>query len=247
MSLIESLAQPYEITLPPQSVDFICRQATYFQDDITIEVEHRLARSIVIESQKLLLRDCVITKPDIQVGSTAIKSYLNCTDDTAMQVMLAEAAQVPVLAAWNGGHASTVLPANGYHWRLDGSTTPEIKNSEFPNPHTDTKKISEINHTFEDMAGHDGAYIFYNKGVGWDHVLFKGPDIREASPLNVEDAYVSGRILDASVIVRPPLAYKMLRAIDVLATLREHRNQRSVEDMYGAARNQLSNLVPRLR
>ncbi len=245
----KSYLKPQEIILPASSTERLESVIEICHDELPLAVEHRLITEIVKESNCLIQKEDVISKPDIQIGSFVLSSYFNCTDTARVQLSLCNSINLEALALFSGGHASVVVPSKidkGY-WHLGGDITPTIKSSERLDSTSNEDKIKKIKEALNEVDENTGAYVYRDwESKQWSINTIPNNDIRGSSPIVKKRAGNVPYMFSAAVIVRPPLAHSMLHAIDVLDELRKGSRNEIINEEYNYAKSLLKHLVPRL-
>jgi hypothetical protein len=186
-------------------------------------------------------------KPAITIGQIDAKSGVNCSDFTGAMLQLSEQVGVRTLAMYNGWHANIVAPANSTScWEVEDHTAPKLRyvSTEVPG----NAWPSEVT----PPASNDDSYraILY--------VARQPRKLLEAHFLNGDDlsAETSSIVCDAPyelstqnfIVVKPSLAFPMLRAMDILRTMR-HRTELNPElrPFQDEVTERFKHLIPRLK
>jgi hypothetical protein len=143
-------------------------------------------------------------------------------------------------AHFDGSHASVTAPDSvGGYWKLDRASAKLHAG-------LNLGRFNATNDAAANMGPHNGAMIWRTLKDGeesWHNAYFDEEDIRQATRKIHAQNPIVGRGI---VLVNTPLAFSMLRAVDLLQVYSENQLSPQASREFSAGKTALRHLVPKL-
>ena len=239
------LAAPFEFIVPDKRIV----QLTGLNQDVNsceprnlYQAQFALMEGIVATVETILLTQVPELKKQLQIGKETVTVPPNCSDSAAAILHVCSTMSIPAYAHFNGAHASVKAPnPSGGYWALDRL-----------NADHRTEKHGSYKQSIHDLTVGMGDH---NVGISWRTMEDDEDDIVVSQAYYEEQniRQLTGEIRQGSttvgcleVLVSAPLAFTMLRAIDLLEAFRANQLTPHASRDYSAAKQALKHLVPKL-
>jgi hypothetical protein len=242
MTEILELAKPYELFVPSVNADNLAslEELVKIPSDDPAQAYKNLMEGVVVVAEEISKNQIPEQKKGIENGTKTVNATLNCSDSAAAILYVCSTINVEAYAHFNGFHISvTASDAKRGLWILERSSATLQEQSDDGSYHA-------TNDAATNMGMHTGAMIWRTQSDGdssWHREHFDSDDIRSETRRIRDANQVVGR---GVVLINTPIAFSMLRAVDVLQTYQEYQLSPKTRQRYLAGKAVLKHLVPKL-
>lgn len=238
------LTSPFEFVMPPDSLERlgVLSAACTGTDEPVLTAERNYMEGIVVIAEQILVVQGPKLKKPVQVSSEKeVLSPPNCTDSAAAILYVCGVVNVPAYAHFNGFHSSvtTTGASPETYWSLD------MFKAMYQTSASGLRQEAIV-HSLASLADGTGLQFWSTCSADerrWYYTNLYGPDIRDHSRRIKKENHPLNR---GFAIVNTPVAFRMLRALDVLNTLRNNQVSLEAARSYSDGKAALGHLIPKL-
>lgn len=246
---IEQYSKPFEFTLPEDRAKGLANLQLALEDPASynsyILAQRNLLDGIITVSQFIAENQIPHQKKPLSISRfNCVMPEQNCTDTAAAQLFVCGAIGVTAFANFDGKHASTIVKESDETFTILGAAGHKRTNAKYSEDPTAKTTAGVIAGFADNAIALQLQYPGEENEFCWDISYFDGIEIRQATKDALALQPIERKICRSSVLVKPPLAFSMLRAIDVLEFLKRYRHSPDASENYETAKTALRHLVP---